>query len=416
MILMLGCQNQTSKVTFEVDNGHAILLVDDEIWESKAISGFDFLDMAETAGVNTIRTWGLNNLNEGELLDEAQRRGMKVLVGLWLAHQNHGIDYTLPADSLKIQKQYDRITQGVLKYKDHPAILAWGVGNEVNAKKAPQEVWHAVNDIAAFIHNNDPNHPTSTILAGSSIAHIKNVMHLAPEVDILSINSYLDTKEVRSNVAQAGWKNPFMVTELGPDGFWESDTTLWGAPIEVSSKVAAQMYVDRYRDVDADPLCIGVFPFKWGSVPKKTPTWLSIFLADSCKTQAYDELYYIWNNHYPSNRAPLVNSLKINDKLAFESVYLKAGDQAKSSVEALDLDGDGLQFRWEILPEIDLKPGIQGTQDIIVKPIDGFFASEKNRNITFRVPEQEGAYRLYVYVNDNNHSCGYANIPFYVIK
>lgn len=404
---------QPSLVTFEINRREASIFVDGEKWNTKAVSGFDYLDMAQEAGVNTIRTWGINNLNNGQLLDEAHKRGMKVLVGLWFAHNNNGIDYTLASDSVKIKIQYDRITQSVMKYKDHPAILAWGVANEINARNAPIEVWDAVNDVAEFIKNNDPNHPTLTVLAGSKANQIKDVIKHAPSIDILGINSYADTKNVRRDIRKARWKNPFMVTEVGPNGFWESDTTLWGAPIEVNSSIAAQMYIDRYKMVDADPHCIGIFPFKWGSAPKKTPTWLSIFLEDSCKTQAYDELYYLWNNSYPANKSPQLNKLSIIGNAKNESPYLKCGEKVSAYVEAYDPDGDELIYRWEILPEIILTPGIQGSQKITVNPIDGLFDTNKS-SITFTCPEKAGPYRLYVYIYDSNQACAYGNMPFYV--
>jgi len=416
VVLLWSCTNspQPSVVTFDVREGVATLYVDGEEWETRAVSGFDFLDMAQEAGVNTLRTWGLLNLDNGRLLDEAQKRGMKVLVGLWLAHQDQGIDYTSPADSTKIIEQYKRITGAILEYKDHPAVLAWGVANEINARNAPPEVWKAVNDIAVFIKEHDRNHPTVTVLAGSKPEHIRSVKELAPSIDILGINSYLDTKKVRDDIKSAGWNNPFMVTEVGPDGFWESDTTLWGVPVEVNSSVAAQMYTERYTMVDADPLCIGVFPFKWGSVPKKTPTWLSIFLSDSCKTASYDALYYIWNNSYPANRAPVVNNLTINGRNAMDAPVLKSGESIPAAVEATDPDGDELSYHWEVLPEITLTPGIQGTQKITVSPLEGLLTSGNAGNVTLSCPDKPGAYRLYVYVYDGNKSCGYANLPFLV--
>ena len=416
LLLLFAFQSSqdTSKVEAKTDEGVATLFVDGIEWNMKAVSGFDYLDMAEQAGVNTIRTWGIKNLNNGELLDEAHKRGMKVLVGLWLAHHKKGIDYTSEADSSKRIKQYKRITEEVLKYKDHPAILAWGVGNEVNAKKAPVEVWKAVNDIAAFIHQNDPFHPTVTIIAGSGVHHIENIIERAPEIDILGINCYRGTSEVRKNVTSSGWNKPFMVTELGPDGFWEADTTSWGVPIEVGSCVASQKYIERYNEVSADPLCIGVFPFKWGSAPKKTPTWLSIFTIDGAKTQIYDELFNVWKHKYPVNRAPIVSQLCINNKRAGESVILDAESIATAHVAATDVEGDSLIYRWEILPEIILRKNVQGSEKIKVKAVEGRIIENQDSTIKFRVPSKPGAYRLYTYVKDTNGYTGYENIPFLV--
>ena len=41
-------------------------------------------------GVNTIRTWGVDDANTPALLDRAAQQGIKVIVGHWL---NQGADY-----------------------------------------------------------------------------------------------------------------------------------------------------------------------------------------------------------------------------------------------------------------------------------------------------------------------------------
>ena len=69
---------------------------------------------------------------------------------------------------------------------------------------------------------------------------------------------------------------------------------------------------------------------------------------------------------------------------------------------------------WEVLPEITLTPGIQGTQKITVSPLEGLLTSGNAGNVTLSCPDKPGAYRLYVYVYDGNKSCGYANLPFLV--
>ena len=53
----------------------------------------------------------------------------------------------------------------VREYKDHPALIIWVIGNELNMEKNPK-VWDAVNDLSKKIHQIDPNHPTTTPLAG----------------------------------------------------------------------------------------------------------------------------------------------------------------------------------------------------------------------------------------------------------
>ena len=55
----------------------------------------------------------------------------------------------------------------ILKYKDNPTVLMWGIGNEMEGYKDGDDplMWNNVQDIAKFAHENDPNHPTMTVIA-----------------------------------------------------------------------------------------------------------------------------------------------------------------------------------------------------------------------------------------------------------
>ena len=47
-------------------------------------------------------------------------------------------------------------------------MLIWAIGNELNLRATNPKVWDAVNDISKMIHEIDPNHLTTTTLAGIS--------------------------------------------------------------------------------------------------------------------------------------------------------------------------------------------------------------------------------------------------------
>ena len=85
---------------------------------------------------------------------------------------NQDYDYSDPAVKARFREQ---ITAWVLRYRDHPAVLMWGPGNEVmhrlifptavQGKRDPAREKRA-DDFAAFyvelidmIHQLDPNHP-----------------------------------------------------------------------------------------------------------------------------------------------------------------------------------------------------------------------------------------------------------------
>ncbi len=43
-----------------------------------------------------------------------------------------------------------------MEYKDHPALMIWSIGNELNHGATNPKVWDAVNEISEMIHEIDP--------------------------------------------------------------------------------------------------------------------------------------------------------------------------------------------------------------------------------------------------------------------
>ena len=127
----------------------------------KGLGGEVNLDKILEIGGNSIRTWGVDNAQQ--VLDEAQKKGLTVMLGMWLQPERQGFDYN---DKDKVQKQLNYFKTIVQKFKDHPALLMWGIGNELDLQYTNTVVWSAVQDIAKYIHEIDPNHPTSTVTAG----------------------------------------------------------------------------------------------------------------------------------------------------------------------------------------------------------------------------------------------------------
>ena len=127
----------------------------------------DFSAMREI-GVNTLEGWFQQQFDE-VTLDEAHRQGIKVIMPFEL---NHDYDYGDPAVKAMFREQ---VTAWVLRYRDHPAVLMWGPGNEVmhrlifptavQGQRDPAREKRA-DGFAAFyvelidmIRQLDPNHP-----------------------------------------------------------------------------------------------------------------------------------------------------------------------------------------------------------------------------------------------------------------
>ena len=110
----------------KLENGFTILR-NGQPYFIKGAGGTSNLEKLKAYGGNSIRTW--NPQQADGILHKAQKLGLTVTLGLNVKTERHGFDYDNPV-AVAQQKEYIRTI--VLKYKDHPARLAWGIGNELN--------------------------------------------------------------------------------------------------------------------------------------------------------------------------------------------------------------------------------------------------------------------------------------------
>ena len=406
--------DMVAKVAIAKEGDKYYLTVNGEPFYIKG-AGLEFGDVPSLAkhNANSFRTWRTENGQKSamEVLDEAHENGLKVTMGIEVARERHGFDYN---DEEAVAKQLEEIRQQVEPLKDHPALLIWGIGNELNLHYSNPKVWDAVNDIAKMIHEIDPNHPTTTSLAGIAQKEVDLIKERCPELDILSVQMYGDLPQVPGLIREYGWDGPYMVTEWGATGHWEVPTTSWGAPIEQNSTVKAENYLSRFNvGIKADStLCIGSYVFLWGNKQERTPTWYGIFLENGHETESVDVMHYIWNDSWPENRTPKIVTYALDGKTAEESVTLNEGSEYQASLEIMDYEEDPLSYHWEILPEAtDLKDG--GDYEERPEALEGLITDHKEGIVTFKAPAK-GAYRLFVYVDDGHNHSATANIPFMV--
>lgn len=370
----------------------------------------DKIDALAAHGGNSIRTWGTGGAQE--ILDRAQELGITVTLGLNVTGERHGFNYN---DEEAVAAQLERVRLDVLRYKNHPALLMWAIGNELNLNARNPNVWNAVNDIAAMIHELDPNHPATTTLAGINAELVANLNERAPELDLLAIQLYGGIANLPRLVREIPIELPYIVTEWGATGHWEVPVTPWGAAIENTSSVKADGYLDRYQKyIGSDTKqCLGSYVFLWGQKQERTPTWYGVFLASGEETEAVDVMHYIWNGSWPENRTPRLESMLLNGQTAYQNIRLKAGQPYQAVTTATDPDGDELTYTWDLKPEsTDLGEG--GDFETTPESIPGLVQGQGLPTVTLTTPTAPGAYRLFVYVFDGNDHAAHANVPFYV--
>lgn len=402
------------KVELKEKNGKFQLYIDKEPFYIKG-AGLEFGNIAALANHkgNSFRTWRTNNGQRSgkEVLDEAYEHGVYVTMGIEVARERHGFDYD---DEEAVKEQQERIRQEVMELKDHPALIIWGIGNELNLRYTNPKVWDAVNDISKMIHEIDPNHLTTTSLAGISKNEVDLIKERCPDIDILSIQMYGDLPNLPNLVREHGWTGAYMVSEWGATGHWEVPTTEWGAPIEENSTVKAANYLKRYRGgIEADSMqCIGSYVFLWGQKQERTPTWYGVFLEDGKETESIDVMHHIWNGEFPENRCPQIVSYTIEGKQALDNITLNSNEEYIANVEIYDVEDDTINYRWEILPEsTDLQVG--GDLESRPKTMEDCIVKDEGNKVTFKI-EKSGVYRLFVYADDGNDQAATANIPFKV--
>jgi hypothetical protein len=363
-------------------------------------------------GGNSIRTWGARGAQA--ILDTAAKYGLTVLLGVDVARERHGFNYD---DTSSVRKQLDKIRAEVVKYKDHPALLAWGIGNELNLQYKNTKVWDAVNDISKMIHSLDPNHPTTTVLAGVNKDLVDLLKAKTTDIDLLAINTYGGLAGLPRTLVQSGWDGAYMVTEWGPTGHWEGLQTEWKSSIEETSSEKAAVYKSRYEySVEKDRArCLGSYVFLWGQKQERTPTWYGLFTEKGEESEVMDVMQYLWSGNWPANKAPHLYSMQLDNKKALDNIYLKPGASYNALAVAFDPDKDKLSYRWEVMPEpTQLSEG--GDFEARPKPMEGFITTSGEGKATLKTPAKEGAYRIFVYITDGNNNVATANIPFYIKK
>src|SRR5688572_16691328 len=90
----------------------------------KGAGGTRYQDRLAQYGGNSIRTWGTGGGEE--VLTTAHRLGLTVTMGLNVASERHGFNYD---DTAAVRQQLEKLRGQVRKFKSHPALLIWGIGN-----------------------------------------------------------------------------------------------------------------------------------------------------------------------------------------------------------------------------------------------------------------------------------------------
>jgi hypothetical protein len=390
------------------------LLRDGEPFYVKGAVGSRHFDVLRACGGNAVRAPARK-----ATLDAAHREGLFVMANLPVRGQRSGMDW---GDAQQVAQQKRRVLDLVADLKDHPALMFWAVGNELDyipgVRSHHPQLWERLNDLAAAIRQIDAQHPVLTVVGtGRFEQKVQEIARDCIDMDLLGINAYGDLDSV-TELARKHWPKPYVIAEWGPTGHWQVPRTKWRAPLEQTSTEKAQVIRERYENtILADQAhCLGSFVFYWSEKQERTHTWYGLFRG-GLRTESIDVIERLWTGAWPENRAPAVQSLIIDEFSDPRSVYLQAGAAYRAEVKAADPDSDPLTFVWEIRPEVEVPAGsYAGSLEKRAKPIEGLIRDPTSRQVEFTAPQATGPYRIFVTIVDGKGHAAYGNVPFYVTK
>lgn len=393
-------------------NGAFYLTINGEKFYGKGVADIAEFDLMVEAGINMARVYSVNNLSGG-ILDKAQELGIKIVVGIWLNKESAQFNYRDNPE--RVQEQFNRIVEEVNQYKGHPAILAWAIGNEVDPVTAvsPEHIYRAMNDIARYIHEVDPFHPTMSVIASANQTKMMGINRFAPHIDIMGVNNYANIHTAHEKITYV-WKGPYMIGEYAIDQPMQTkEMTAWGAIIEPNDKEKMTTYSNRYleniyRYRDANN--VGSFVFKGAGAFRVTHTWYNLII-DGKKTPTYYAMKAAWTGEEIPVNIPIIFRATIDGYTKYQNVTVEQGTKHLIELNMENAEGENLTFKYEIRREVGLEvdyaPGV--IRDVIFEEVPG-----DQHKMYFTAPLEPGYYRLFIYATNDRDQITTYNIPFQV--
>ncbi len=361
-------------------------------WGPSQDAGDGFMRDLQAMGVNTIRTWGVDDTMTPLLLNSAAKFGIKVIVGHWL---NQGADYLNDA-TYKANTQTE-IVNRVNALKGYQGVLMWDIGNEVilttqdhtypNGATVEQErVAYAqyIQQLTNAIHAADPNHPvTSTDAWTGAWPYYKNY---APALDLYAVNSYGAINTVKTDWQAGGYTKPFILTEGGPHGEWEVPNDVNGVPSEPTDVQKRDEYASSWATVKSFPgVWLGGTEFHYGLENDFGSVWLGVF-SGGWHRLGYYSLRTAFGGQPYTNTPPVISSMTVSNQTG-----VPAGSQFNVSVGISDPNGDPLRYYVALSTKyINASTALQGA----------IYTQTGNGTFSVTAPQQMGVWKVYVYAFD----------------
>jgi len=406
----------SAQTTIQKNGNEWQLMVDGEHFDIKGVTfGYDndtnkfesyFQDL-QFLGVNTIRTWGTSD-NTSKLLDVAHAHGIKVMVGIWMRHGRAGMEdddsFNYLNDKKGMEAMYDEAIATVEKYKNHPAVLTWGVGNEVYlnmATDAEKEAYSKLLErICSTIKDIDPDHPITSVEAWT--LGLDWWEKLVPSIDIYGLNSYgAGAGFLEEELKKRDIDKPYIITEFGVTGEWDISEQKNGIKVEPNDQQKYDAIATGFHEwIENKASCLGVFVFHYSNGDEFAAPWLFTHYKKYYRPQ-YWAIREAYTGKKPENYVPVIDIFKVPDSKKESGAWIPV------TLSVSDIENDSLEISFSY----NQRTGSRKRRDQI-NPLS--YRGNQANGFEIKLPKEDGAIKIYVNVADAYGNMGIASTSILV--
>lgn len=359
----------------------------------------DYLRMAKELGANSVRTWGTDQGTQ-EYLDLAHAYGLKVAAGIWLNYVTDQGDYSyrFPTEYVKAKRR--EALDYVQRFKHHPAVLFWIVGNEAifftRDEGEKIALCRFLEELVQEIQKIDPKHPV--VYASAGIADLKYLKEYVPSLDVIGVNEYGSVRTVHGTWEHLGFEKPYIFTEFGHYLNIDRPKDLNRCSIELSDENKAKRYSEAYCTIFSfKGFNLGGFAFHLGETSQESMTWWNLN-EGRLKRASFWKIYEL----YTGLKAPCA-PVRITRFMLSKSADVSPGEEVEAHVTLGDDAGEGLSFDYA---------ASSAQESILRYYVNEYYPLEvygQGPTVMLKAPKARGTYRVYCFIRDEKGNVSSAN-------
>jgi len=357
----------------------------------------------QAMGGNTIRRYG-SNWSDRNIFNAAVDHHLKVMYGFWLPQD---------ADYLHDEKAMNNcqamIESTVKHYRNHPGLLGWSLGNEVwgllkhqYAQPCLTQQRHAevlfVERMTRRIKELDPNHPVFCAQESFDVSGaVADYATGAPSLDVMCVNSYYEQEiaHLDQAVTQIDPNRPYLVSEFGPDGYWDDKYNHRDAQeglMEATAVFKGWQYGDRWREYVArnKGRNVGGIAYCWSDRYEGTATWFGMTDLEGRRKPACAALASAWNHPDPGLYGTFPYDGPRIVRVSYPTQPVQPNIPFHVGAEIQTCNGDKTAFIWSVTcPDFS-------SDDVTIK------TSDIDGSASIRLPSRPGWYRIELKVTNRD--------------